>query len=242
MLGMRLLVAGGSQGVGRWAAARARQLGRDVRIMARRPERAGIEGADLFRGDALDKVACEAAVSGCEQIICALGLLYSDGKLLESTERIVDGEGVINLIEAAERQSARRFVLVSSLGAGASWNWLPWFVKRQFEKMGGRVLLREKGRAEQVLQRSALDWTILRPGYLHEGRTRLAPFCVEGPGPGVTSRQAAADVSVRALSSPAASGRVLTVIDGELATLSLFRFVRRPVRFEDSFVPWRLPA
>lgn len=235
----RILVAGGSQGVGRLVAVRALQLGASVRVFSRRPERAGLPQAESLAGDALDPAVCKEAVACCTQVVCALGLLYAEGRVLESTDRIVDGEGVIHLLRAAEAEGIRRFVLVSSLGAGASWSWLPGPVKRAFERAGAVPVLEAKGRSERALAESTLDWTILRPGYLHDHRMRTAPVCVEGPAPGVTSRGATADVAVRALTSPASSRRTLTVVDGLVAALAVVPLWSRPVRFETRWQPWR---
>lgn len=232
----RLLVAGASRGVGRLVAVRASGLGRPVRLLARHPEHAGLPDAEAIAGDVLEPGVCAAAVEGCEEVICSLGARYGGGRMIEVGEHLVDGDGVIALVRAAEAAGVRRFVLISSLGVGESWSWLPPPVRWSFERAGARPVLLAKGESEQALRASSLDWTILRPGYLHDGPARMAPVCVEGRAPGVTSRQGTADVAVRALASPAASRRTLTVVDGLVAALALVAVWNPPIRLQ---VPWR---
>lgn len=57
-----------------------------------------------------------------------------------------------------------RFLLVTSLGCGDSWQYLSDRAKQVF---GNSV--REKSLAESWLQTSSLDYTILRPGGLKDG-------------------------------------------------------------------------
>lgn len=69
-----------------------------------------------------------------------------------------------NLIEAAQRAGVRRFVLVSTIGAGDS---------RAAAPLAARIVLgrfmKLKTEAEALLRASGLDWTIVRPGHLKDG-------------------------------------------------------------------------
>lgn len=76
----------------------------------------------------------------------------------------VDYIGHRYLIDALEQHCASRFMLITSLGCGDSWQYLSEAAKRGF---GAAV--REKSLAESWLQSSRLDFTILRPGGLKEG-------------------------------------------------------------------------
>eukprot|EP00897_Mesotaenium_endlicherianum_P002257 jgi/Mesen1/2059/ME000150S01154 len=84
-------------------------------------------------------------------------------KALRSNEfdAIISTEGNINIIEAAKKAGVKRFVLVSSIGAGDSAAAVP---EKEMAVLG--PVLKEKEKAEEALRNSGLDWTILRPGGL----------------------------------------------------------------------------
>ncbi len=75
-----------------------------------------------------------------------------------------DLDGNRHLIETARSQRIRRFVLVSTIGAGDS---------RGAAPLAARLVLgrfmKLKTEAEELLRRSGLDWTIVRPGHLKDG-------------------------------------------------------------------------
>jgi uncharacterized protein YbjT (DUF2867 family) len=170
---------------------------------------------------------CQRAIEGCQAVICTLG-----DRWLPRDRRIVDGDGVINLVKAAELAEARRFVLVSSLGAGDSW--APFFVRWLFRLLGVMPIIREKTRSEGYVRSSGLHWTILRPGFLTNFRMRGEPVLmpVTGRAPGLTTRQAVADVAVRCLQSLDAVGQAFTVVD-HLTRWAIWR--GRPIHLD---VPW----
>jgi hypothetical protein len=93
--------------------------------------------------------------------------------------------------------------------------WMPLPVKAIFRLFNMAPLLREKVRSEEYVRSCELAWTILRPGLLHGGQMRSDPvLTVTGRLPGISGRQAVADVAVRCLRSEHARGYVLAVADG----------------------------
>jgi len=207
------LVAGGTGGIGRLAVRRLGQLRIPTRILTRDRSRAGGLGpVEVVQGNALVEEDCRRAAEDCDGVICAVGRHKTRWK-----GPSVDGDGIINLARAAEQAGARRFVLVSGLGVGDSWEWLPLPVKGLLRLMDLLPVLREKARSEEFVRSSGLAWTILRPGFLHGGRMRSEPvLTVTGRVPGICGRQAVADVAVRCLSAENAPGCVLTIADGWL--------------------------
>ena len=207
----RVLVAGGTGGTGRLAVRRLSQLSIPARILTRDRRRAAGAGlVDVVQGDALVEEDCRRAVDGCESVICAMGVHNTRWK-----GPCVDGDGIINLARAAEKAGALRFVLVSSLGVGDSMEWMPFPVKAIFRLFNMAPLLREKARSEEYVRSSGLAWTILRPGLLHGGQMRSDPvLTVTGRVPGISGRQAVADVAVRCLRSDNAQGCVSAIADG----------------------------
>jgi uncharacterized protein YbjT (DUF2867 family) len=202
-----------------------------TQVLTRDARRAASLGpVEVVEGNALSPEDCQRATDGCQAVICTLG-----DRSVPVDGRIVDGDGVINLAEAAERAGVRRFVLVSSAGAGDSW--VPFCVRWLFRLLGVMPILQEKARSEAYVRSSGLQWTILRPGFLTNFRMRGEPVLlpVTGRAPGLTTRQAVADVAVRCLQSENAIGQVFTVVD-HLMRWAIWR--GKPVHLDVPWVAW----
>ncbi|CAM2926214.1 NAD(P)-binding oxidoreductase [Vibrio rarus] len=109
--------------------------------------------------DATNKVQVEEAVAQIANdawVISTMGSFKSDNP--------VDYLGHRYLVDALQAKGVKRFLLVTSLGCGKSWQYLSPQAKAMF---GDSV--REKSLAESWLQSSTLDYTILRPGGLQDG-------------------------------------------------------------------------
>lgn len=81
-----------------------------------------------------------------------------------------------HLIEAATARGVRRFVLVSTIGAGDSRSAAPLIARLVL----GRFM-KLKTEAEALLRGSRLDWTIVRPGHLREGAATGRAILREDP-------------------------------------------------------------
>jgi uncharacterized protein YbjT (DUF2867 family) len=117
----------------------------------------------------------------------------------------MDRDGAVKLLRAATTVGARRYVIVSSVGA-------------EHPPPGEEVFavyLRAKAEADAAVTASELDWTILRPGALTEdpgtGNARID----SEPFRGRVSREDVASVLARLLPDPRSIGRVLYVNSGE---------------------------
>jgi uncharacterized protein YbjT (DUF2867 family) len=210
---------------------RLSDLGIATQVLTRDARRAtSLRPVEVVEGSALSPEDCRRAIEGCQAVICTLG-----DRWLPRDRRIVDGDGVINLAETAELAGARRFILVSSLGAGDSW--APFFVRWLFRLLGVMPIILEKTRSEGYVRASGLQWTILRPGFLTNFRMRGEPVLlpVTGRTPGLTTRQAVADIAVRCLQSQAAIGQAYTVVD-HLMRWAVWR--GKPVRLDAPWAPW----
>lgn len=81
-----------------------------------------------------------------------------------------------HLINAAEQSGSRRFILVSTIGAGDS---------RAAAPLAARLVLgrfmKLKAAAEDLLRASKLDWSIVRPGHLKDGAPTGRAVLLEDP-------------------------------------------------------------
>jgi uncharacterized protein YbjT (DUF2867 family) len=165
---MKVLVAGAH---GKTARRLVRMLvddGHEVRGLVRKEEQVPdveADGAEPVLADLEEEEvegAVGEAVEGCDAIIFAAGAGPGSGAARKET---MDYGGAAKLVEAAEERGARRYLMLSSMGAG--------------DPEGGSEAMRPyliaKARADERLVESGLDYTIIRPGGLtdEEGTGRI---------------------------------------------------------------------
>jgi uncharacterized protein YbjT (DUF2867 family) len=151
---MKVLVAGANGQIGRHLIRMLAEGGHDVRAMIRDEDQApGLRelGGDPVVADLEGEVA--HTVEGCDAVIFSAG--GGPGSGAEKKETI-DRGGAAKLVEAAREHGARRYVMVSAMGAADP--------EAGSEAM--QPYLFAKAQADQALQESGLDYTIVRPGSL----------------------------------------------------------------------------
>ncbi len=160
---MKVLVAGAHGKTARRLVGMLVGNGHEVRGLVRKEEQmpdVEADGAEPvlvnLEGEEIEG-AVGRAVEGCDAVIFAAGAGPGSGAARKET---MDYGGAVKLVEAAEQHSVRRYLMLSSMGAG--------------DPEGGseamRPYLRAKARADQRLQGSGLYYTIIRPGSLTDER------------------------------------------------------------------------
>ena len=157
---MDVVVAGGAGKIGLRLLRLVHQNGHRGRGLIRKEEQAaalrsaGGEPA-LVDLETVSVPDLAIAVKGAEAIVFAAGAGPGSG---EERKWTVDYGGAVKLIEAAQHEGIRRYVIVSSVGADHP------------EATGGSggfaVYLQAKHDADEKLRESGLDFTIVRPGPL----------------------------------------------------------------------------
>lgn len=165
---MRVLVIGSTGGTGRALVAQALERGHRVTAFARNPAkvRERHERLTVAKGDVLDPASVEGAVGGQDGVVCALG-----HKRWLGPTRILS-EGTRNLVRAMERRGVRRLVCETSLGIGDSWGRMGLYYTAFVGVFILPFYFADKVRQERIIRESALDWVIVRPGALNNGRKR----------------------------------------------------------------------
>lgn len=95
----------------------------------------------------------EEAVKGMDAVVFSAG---SGGSTGADKTLLIDLDGAVKVMEAAQHVGVNRFVLVSAFGADNRENWsedmAPYYVAKHY--------------ADKALQQTELDYTIVRPGGL----------------------------------------------------------------------------
>ena len=142
------------------------------------------------------------ALAGAESVVFAAGAGPGSGAARKLT---MDRDGAVKLLQAATTVGARRYLIISSVGAEAPPDGDDVF----------SVYLKAKAEADRAVQASDREWTVVRPGRLTDdpgtGRVRVEATPFRGSVP----RDDVAAVLSRLLRDSRSSGRTLYVNGGD---------------------------
>ena len=161
---MQLLIVGATGGTGKQTVEQALKRGHSVTAFVRDPAKLGIQHPNLtvLVGNVLKPETLLPAVRRQDVVICSLG-----GRPGQQDHSV--SEGTKNLIEAMKLTDVRRLLVVSSLGVGDSYASAP-LLSKLFIKTFLSGPMAEKKIQEQAIMESDLDWLIVRPTRLLDGK------------------------------------------------------------------------
>jgi NADH dehydrogenase len=146
-----ILVTGGSGYIGSHIIKRFVEEGKTVRALIRNPTRAEREGrlkdldVEWSEGDVTQLESLHKAMQGVELVIHTVAIAIEQGK---ATYESVNFQGTAHVVEAAKTAGIKRLINLSQLGADTT---LPY------------RMLASKGKAQDYVVQSNLDWTAFRP-------------------------------------------------------------------------------
>ncbi|RBW50124.1 SDR family oxidoreductase [Marinobacter sp. F3R11] len=203
---MHVFIAGSNGQIGQHLLREMADSDHEARALIRHPD----QGPELQQLGATETVLgdlekdCSEAMRGCDAVIFAAGSGPHTGpdKTID-----VDQDGAIRLIDSASAMGIKRFIIVSSMGAGEPQNGP--------EKL--RHYLQAKHNADEHLINSGLNYTVVRPGQLtnDEGTGKVA-VSAEHESVGRISRQDVARVLLATLDTSTTTNRVFDVVSGDV--------------------------
>jgi uncharacterized protein YbjT (DUF2867 family) len=146
-----ILITGGSGYIGSHIVKRFTKEGGSIRALIRNPERARREGRlsnleiEWSEGDVTQPETLNKAMQGIDLVIHTVAIAVEKGN---NTYERVNYQGTVNIVEAAKASDVNRLINLSQLGAKAS---LPY------------RMMASKGKAQDYVAQSDLDWTAFRP-------------------------------------------------------------------------------
>ncbi|WP_224372534.1 NAD(P)-dependent oxidoreductase [Hyalangium versicolor] len=159
----QVLILGATGRTGLLIVEHALSRGLTVSVLARRPEALGalLSRVSVVQGDVLDSAAVSRAVAGKDAVLCALGPGRDSPPTLCS-------EGIRNLVSAMQAQRVQRLVCITGVLIGHPQKRLGWLYRRMRSALGNAT--QDRQLQEQLIRDSGLDWTLVRPPRLTEGR------------------------------------------------------------------------
>jgi uncharacterized protein YbjT (DUF2867 family) len=201
-----IVIAGGHGKIALRLATVLSDSGHEVRSLIRNVKHAEdvrAAGAVPVEGDLEVKEDYGEWVRGADVVVFAAGAGPGSGP---ERKRTVDLGAAVKLRDAAVAEGARRYLMVSSMGAGDP--------AAASEEM--RPYQEAKHDADAAVMESDLAWTIVRPGGLTDdegtGKVDVAPSLGRS---GQVARDDVAAVLAACLEEPATEGKVFEVLAGD---------------------------
>lgn len=163
-----IAIIGASRGIGLETVRRALTLGHTVRAMSRsdKPDGIDVEALTWLKGDATSSDDLARLLVGADAVIQTLGVANPFScqpvTLFSTSTR--------HLIEIMQRDGPKRLIVVTGFGAGDSRGKGSILYEKLFFPLVLSRIYKDKDVQEEIVKQSGLDWTIVRPGLLTNGR------------------------------------------------------------------------
>ncbi|KAG6540837.1 hypothetical protein Mapa_017815 [Marchantia paleacea] len=204
--GLKVTVAGATGRTGRLIVEELVSKGVPVRALVRDPAKARDLGrmmnVEIVKVDLYKYETVKAALGDSNVVICAIGASSFPFDPIGTYQ--AEFEGVKNLVAAAKNGGkVKKFVFITTIGVSL---------------LQIVPLIFWKKQAELYLQRSGLDYTIIRPGGLKNGgdkREKVIMRPADTQFGGSISRRKVAELCVDAVITPEASEKIVEVVAGD---------------------------
>ncbi|RDW22449.1 NAD(P)-dependent oxidoreductase [Oceanobacillus arenosus] len=205
---MKVLLIGANGQIGKHLVRQLQESEEhSLKAMVRREEQAealkesGVNAVVANLEGSVEEIA--GAVEGSDAVIFTAG---SGGNTGADKTILVDLDGAIKSIEAAEKVGAERFIIVSAIGADKRDSWADSPIK---------PYMAAKHYADEALVASALNYTIVRPGgLLNEPGTEKVSIAESLPG-GSVPREDVASTIVAALNEEKTYRQSFDLLSGD---------------------------
>lgn len=195
---MKILLLGATGRTGRHIIEESLKRGHKISAIARDPLKLKDYEIEITQGTPYDYNTVEKAIAGCEAVINTLNVSRkSDNPWapLTSPPDLIS-KAAANSIKAMEKSGIRRFVALSTIGAGRSWKTSPVILKFIVWASNLKYAFRDHGKQEEMLENSILDYTICKAPMLSAEHNETGAVATpEGikPASVVLSRNSAAE-------------------------------------------------
>ncbi|MBT8294593.1 MAG: SDR family oxidoreductase [Eudoraea sp.] len=165
---MKLLVIGGTGKTGRELIKQGLAQGHVITAVVRKPEKIKYSHPNLYvaKGDVLIPESLERVIKGQDAVLSALGHKQF---IIKTT---ILSRGTKNIVSAMSGNQVKRFICITSLGINDSKFKLGLYYTLFTIPFILYFYFLDKSKQEKIITDSGLEWTIVRPGQLTNGKKR----------------------------------------------------------------------
>lgn len=167
---MKVVVFGSTGGVGSQVVKQAIEKGYLVTAFARNPDRVSFVHHNLtvVQGDCYDYQSVENAVKGQQVVISCIG-----SRNYQKNDKVTS-VGTKNIIDAMKKFGLKKLISISSVGIGSfrENNLVVNLVIRPYFALYYKEIVHDLEVMEKEIKESGLDWVIVRPSFLTNGKQR----------------------------------------------------------------------
>lgn len=162
---MKILIIGGSRGIGKAMVDSSVRRGLDVTVLARFPEKIDSSSTSLsiVKGDVLNREDLKSVIPGQDVICSCIGvpITFKPVSLFSRAAQ--------NIVEVMGQENNQKLIAVTGIGSGDSKGHGGFLYDRIFKPIFLSTIYQDKDREEAIIQASSLDWLIVRPAGLTNG-------------------------------------------------------------------------
>lgn len=162
---MKLLIIGGSRGIGKALLERSLMRGFDVSVLARFPEKIAVDDSKtkIIKGDVLNRDDLISAIKGQDAVCSCIGvpITFKPVSLFS--------RAAANIVEVMGENRDQKFIAITGIGAGDSKGHGGFLYDKIFKPLFLKTIYQDKDREEEIIQASKLNWLIVRPAGLTNG-------------------------------------------------------------------------
>ena len=162
---MKLLILGGSRGIGKALLESSIKRGLDVTVLARFPKKIDMDDSqvNLIKGDVLNREDLKSALHGQDVVCSCIGVPITF-KPVSLFSRAAE-----NIVDVMKTNTDQKFIAITGIGAGNSKGHGGFLYDKIFKPIFLSTIYQDKDREEEIIQASTLDWLIIRPAGLTNG-------------------------------------------------------------------------
>ena len=167
----RVLILGATGRTGKHAVPMALAQGYEVVALVRNPAKIRpTAGLTVLTGVPTSIDAVREAMKGCDAVLSLLSPLNRGEAISFSKIQRphILRKSISNVLQVMKEQGVQRILILSTVGAGDSWRYTPWYLKLLVRLTNFKVIFEDHNAQETLVRSSDTDWTIGRPVGLNE--------------------------------------------------------------------------
>lgn len=166
---MNLAIIGGTGKTGKELLKQGLEAGHHITALVRNPKKVKIQHPNLkvIQGNVLNTADLECVFKGKDAVLSALG-----HKRFLGPSHILS-QGTENILQAMKTDAVSRFICITSMGINDNKYRLGLYYTLFVIPFIVFFYFRDKAKQERFIMESDLNWTIVRPGQMTNGRKRM---------------------------------------------------------------------